>query len=223
VHRRRRRAAFTSIRRHQQLAIVSRRSPRKAAPAPDPRHRNRHYLSRVTRYDALVPIDARLIQRGRCRHPRRRSSARVDARHRRLHSDLGIASPRSSGWFRPAARHVHPDGHNRASIDPRSSRATRLADRSRQGVPRRVQPAAPGPTCVRSPVRQPDLTSEHATHMGSATSGSRTGCGRSTARSTTRAAATIVVFTQEIRMNDDGTFSTRLLNEGRRDSYGLEM
>ena len=182
-------------------------------------------LSRVTRYDALIPINDQLI-----------NSTGVDIPPSQIlrgsgilgvggYIDLGIDITKKLRLIPSLRLDTYIlDGLDRASIDPRlvGRYAVSPTLTVKAYLGEFSQP--PQPEAVDRRFGNPDVSNEHATHMGLGYEWKPDRLWTIDSEIYYSRRRDVVVFTNEIRMNDDGTFTnTNFLNEGRRDSYGLEM
>ena len=182
-------------------------------------------LSRVTKYDALLPVDDSLINAQGVDVPpskllRGASSLGVGG-----YLDLGIDV--TSRWKLIPSLRVDSyiiDGQDRASIDPRLVARFAVAPTftAKAYLGEFSQP--PQPEAVDRRFGNPNVGIEHATHtgLGYEWKPDRLWSIDSEIYYVRRRA--LVVFSDQLVMNDDGSFTyVNFVNEGRRDSYGFEM
>lgn len=182
-------------------------------------------MSRVTSYDALVPVDDTLI-----------NSSGVDIPPSRLlrgAAQLGIGGYVDLGIDVNPRLRVIPslrldsyiiDGKDRASVDPRlAGRYQLTSELTLKGyLGEFSQP--PQPEALDTRFGNPDVGLEHATHVGLGYEWRPDRLWLVDSEIYYARRRDLVVFTPEIIQNDDGTFSNvNFLNRGRRNSYGFEI
>lgn len=182
-------------------------------------------LSRVTTYDALVPVDDTLVNSRGADIPPSQVLRGAQTIGVGAYADLGIdvtarlkliPSLRVDGYVL--------DGQDRASIDPRlvaRYQATPTVT-AKAYVGEFSQP--PQPEAVDRRFGNPDVGIEHATHLGVGYEWKPDRLWTIDSELFYVRRRDLVVFTTELQPGDDGTFSsTNFLNEGARRSYGLEL
>ena len=219
---------FTSVVDRQQLAVVSRARPRQAAAERCTLDTGLDVLSRVTTYDALVPVDDNLINAQGVDIPpsqvfRGAAIARASARY----VDLGIDVTTKLRLIPSLRLDTYIiDGQDRASIDPRLVARYQVdadVDRSRRYLGEFSQP--PQPEALDARFGNPDVGIEHATHFGLGYEWKPDRLWTIDSEIYYARRRDVVVFTHDIvderRRHVPSTVN--FLNEGRRDSYGLEI
>jgi len=181
-------------------------------------------LSRVTTFDALVPVDDTLV-----------STQGVDIEPSKLFRgshQLGIAPYIDLGLDLTNKLKLVPslrvdgyllDGHERASVDPRLVARYKLgkAWTAKGYVGRFSQP--PQPEALDSRFGNPDVGIEHGYHFGLGYEWKPTRLWSLDSEVYYVDRRDVVVFTPDVVQNDDGTFTNvNFRNSGRRASYGLE-
>jgi TonB family protein len=182
-------------------------------------------LSRITKYEALIPLDDTLINTQGVDIPpslllRGASSLGIG-----LHADVGIDVTKKLKLV-PSMRvdSYLIDGQELASIDPRIvARYMLRKDFTIKGyVGEFSQP--PQPEAVDARFGNPNVGMEHATHFGLGYEWLPDRLWKIDSEIYYVRRRDIVVFSNELTPNPDGTFSNeRFVNEGRRDSFGLEL
>ncbi|HEU0037603.1 MAG TPA: TonB-dependent receptor [Kofleriaceae bacterium] len=182
-------------------------------------------LSRVTRYEALVPIDDTLI-----------SSEGVDVPPSAVFrgaSTVGLGAYIDLGVDVNARLKLIPslrldsyliEGEDRFSIDPRIVARYALTPTWTLKAYLGEFSQPPQPEAVDTRFGNPNVGLEHATHMGLGYEWKPTRLWSVDSEIYYARRRDLVVFTTEIVPNADGTFSyVNFKNEGRRDSMGLEL
>ena len=182
-------------------------------------------LSRITKYEALLPLDDTLINRQGVDIPpslflRGASSLGVG-----LHADVGIDVTKKLKLI-PSLRvdSYLIDGQERASIDPRIVARYLLRDNfTLKGyLGEFSQP--PQPEAVDARFGNPDVGMEHATHIGFGYEWVPDRLWKIDSEIYYVRRRDIVVFSNDLVQEDDGTFdNVRFLNDGKRNTYGLEV
>jgi TonB family protein len=181
-------------------------------------------LSRVTTFDALVPVDDTLI-----------NTQGVDIEPSKLfrgsHS-IGIAPYIDLGVDLTSKLKVIPslrvdgyllDGHERESVDPRLVARYKLSKQwtAKGYVGRFSQP--PQPEALDARFGNPDIQLEHGYHFGLGYEWKPTRLWSVDSEIYYVDRQDVVVFTPDVVMNDDGTFTNvNFRNSAHRASYGLE-
>lgn len=182
-------------------------------------------VSRITTYDALVPVDENLINAQGVDIPPSQVFRGASMLGFGGYIDLGIdVSPRLK--LVPSLRidTYLIEGEDRASIDPRLVARYQLTKTvlAKAYLGEFSQP--PQPEAFDRRFGNPDVGIEHATQMGLGYEWKPNRLWTIDSEIYYTRRRNVVVFTQDIAMNDDGTFrNVNFLNEGRRDGYGLEM
>ncbi|MDB4962094.1 MAG: TonB family protein [Myxococcales bacterium] len=182
-------------------------------------------LSRVTTYDALVPLDDNLINAGGVDIPPSKVLRGAQTLGIGGYIDLGIDVSKRLKMI-PSLRldSYIIDGQDRASADPRLVARYQVSPTltGKAYIGEFSQP--PQPEAIDRRFGNPNVGIEHATHMGLGYEWKPDRLWTIDSEIYWARRRDLVVFTNEIVMNDDGTFSsTNFNNDGRRDSYGLEM
>jgi TonB family protein len=182
-------------------------------------------LSRITKYDALIPVNDNLI-----------NAQGVDIPPSQLFrgtSTLGIGAYADVGIDVNAKLKLIPslrldtyliDGASRASIDPRLvARWAYAKDLTLKAyVGEFSQP--PQPEALDKRYGNPNIGIEHATHTGLGYEWKPDRLWTIDSEIYYVRRRNVVAFTQDVVMNDDGTFtSVNFTNQGRRDSLGFEI
>jgi TonB family protein len=182
-------------------------------------------LSRITKYEALVPIDDNLINAQGVDIPpsalfRGASSLGVG-----IHADVGIDVSKRLKLVPSMRMDTYLiDGQELASIDPRIvARYLLRKDFTIKGyLGEFSQP--PQPEAVDRRFGNPEVGMEHATHVGLGYEWTPDRLWKIDSEIYYVRRRNLVVFSNDLVMNDDGTFANvNFINEGRRDSYGLEV
>ena len=182
-------------------------------------------LSRITTYDALVPVDDNLI-----------NGEGIDVPPSQLFrgaSTLGVGAYADIGWDiskrLKLVTSLRLDGYmisgqSMAAIDPRlvARYAVNNELTAKAYIGEFSQP--PQPEAVDRRFGNPNVGMEHATHTGLGYEWKPDRLWSVDSEIYYVRRRSLVVFTDDIAANPDGTFSaTNFLNEGRRDSYGFEI
>ncbi len=182
-------------------------------------------ISRVTSYDAVVPVDENLINAGGVDIPPSqvfRGAAIVGAG---AYVDLGIdVSARLRVITSLRLDSYILDGVDRASIDPRIVARYRVQPTlTLKGyLGEFSQP--PQPEAFDRRFGNPRIGIEHATHVGLGYEWKPTRLWTVDSEIYYVRRRNVVTFTQDLQMNEDGTFSSvNYVNEGKRTSSGLEI
>jgi TonB family protein len=182
-------------------------------------------LSRVTRYEALVPLDDTLIDSSGVDIPPSQVFRGASTLGLGAYLDLGIDITKRLKLV-PSLRldSYLIEGRDRYSADPRLVARYKLTPTwTLKGyVGEFSQP--PQPESVDARFGNPNVEVEHATHfgLGYEFKPDRLWSIDSEIYYTRR--RNLVVFTDELISNNDGTFTyVNFLNEGRRDSLGFEI
>jgi TonB family protein len=182
-------------------------------------------LSRITRYDALVPIDDTLINADGVDIPPSKILRGASTLGMGAHIDLGIDVNKKLRLITSLRLDSYLlDGQNVGTIDPRivGRYAVSPTLTAKAYVGEFSQP--PQPEAVDRRFGNPNVGAEHATHMGLGYEWKPNRLWTIDSEIYYARRRDVVVFTNDLVMNDDGTFtSTNFVNSGRRDSYGLEM
>ena len=181
--------------------------------------------SRVTRYDALVPIDDNLINTSGVDIPPSRLFRGASQLGVGAYTDLGIDITKRLRLI-PSLRvdTYILEGRDHLTIDPRLvGRFALSKEWTVKGyVGEFSQP--PQPEALDRRFGNPDVSPEHATHFGLGYEWKPSRLWTIDSEIYYVRRRDLVVFTNEIVQNEDGTFtSTNFLNRGRRNSYGLEI
>lgn len=182
-------------------------------------------LSRITSYEALIPIDDSLINTNGVDIPPSQVFRGVSSLGMGVHLDLGIDIT-SKLKLVPSARFdtYIIDGQDRASVDPRLIARYQLSkDFLLKGyIGEFSQP--PQPEAVDFRFGNPDVGIEHATHFGFGYEWKPDRLWSIDSEIYYVRRRNLVVFSQDIVQEEDGTFkNVNFLNEGRRNSYGFEI
>ncbi len=182
-------------------------------------------LSRATSYEALAPLDDTLI-----------NAQGVDIPPSRLlrgSQTIGVGGYLDLGIDVTNRLKVIPslrvdtyliDGQDRASVDPRLVVRYQLTPTviGKAYLGEFSQP--PQPEALDRRFGNPDVDIEHATHMGVGYEWRPDRLWSIDSEIYYVRRRQLVVFTNDLVMHDDGTFSyVNFVNDGRRDGYGLEM
>ncbi len=182
-------------------------------------------LSRVTRYEALVPIDDNLI-----------NSQGIDVDPSQLfrgaatlgfgtYADVGIDVNERLKLIPSLRLDMYLiEGQDRGSVDPRIVARYKLDKQwtAKAYVGEFSQP--PQPESVDSRFGNPNVGIEHATHFGLGYEWKPSRIWSVDSEIYYARRRDLVVFTDEVQANDDGTFTyVNFQNTGRRDSMGFEI
>jgi len=182
-------------------------------------------LSRVTKYAALVPIDDNLVTDNGVDIPPSQVFRGAATLGFGGYLDLGIDV--SKRWKLIPSLRVDTyliEGHEKLSVDPRFvARYLVKPTLTLKGyVGQFSQP--PQPEAVDSRFGNPNVGSEKGLHFGLGYEWKPVRLWSVDSEIFYIHRRDLVVFSDEIQANEDGTFtSLNFLNEGRRDSYGFEI
>ncbi len=182
-------------------------------------------LSRITTYEALIPIDDSLINAQGVDIPPSALFRGASSLGIGLHADIGIDVTRRLKLV-PSLRldSYIIDGQDRGSVDPRLVARYELDPKlTLKGyIGEFSQP--PQPEAVDARFGNPNVGMEHATHFGLGYEWKPDRLWKVDSEIYYVRRRSLVVFSNDLTANDDGTFSNvNFINEGRRDSYGFEM
>ncbi len=182
-------------------------------------------LSRITKYDALIPVNDNLINAQGVDIPPSRLFRGASTLGIGAYADVGIDVNKRLKLIPSLRLDTYIlDGAQRASIDPRMV-ARWAYDKEltlKAYVGEFSQP--PQPEALDKRFGNPDVGIEHATHMGVGYEWKPDRLWSVDSEIYYVRRRNLVVFSQDVVMNDDGTFSAvNFLNEGRRDSFGFEI
>ena len=182
-------------------------------------------LSRITTYEALLPVDDTLINAQGVDIPPSALFRGASSLGLGVHADLGLDVTKKLKLIPGLRLDTYIiDGQNRASIDPRIvARYAISKDFTLKGyLGEFSQP--PQPEAVDKRFGNPDVGMEHATHVGLGYEWTPDRLWKIDSEIYYVRRRNLVVFSNDLVMNDDGTFqNVNFINEGRRDSYGLEL
>jgi TonB family protein len=182
-------------------------------------------LSRVTRYDALVPVDENLISSQGVDIPPDQIFRGTSALGLGAYADVGIDLTARLKLIPSLRLDTHLiEGQDLYSIDPRV--VVRHEHRPGHTVKAFLgefsQP--PQPEAVDSRFGNPRVGLEHATHVGVGYEWKPDRLWSIDGEVYYARRRDVVVFTDDLAANDDGTFSAvNFRNGGRRSSYGAEL
>jgi len=182
-------------------------------------------LSRVTRYDAVVPVDDNLI-----------NSQGIDVDPSQIFrgaTSIGLGAYADVGIDVSDRLKLIPslrldmyliEGHDRGSVDPRIVARYKLDKEwtAKAYVGEFSQP--PQPEAVDARFGNPNVGIEHATHFGLGYEWKPNRVWSVDNEIYYARRRDLVVFTTDVEPNDDGTFTyVNFRNEGRRNSMGFEI
>jgi TonB family protein len=182
-------------------------------------------LSRVTRYQALVPVDDNLISSEGVDIPPSKVFRGASTIGFGAYADIGVdATPRLK--LVPSLRldSYLIEGKDLGSVDPRLVGKYALSKTFlvKGYVGQFSQP--PQPEAVDARFGNPNVDIEHALHTGLGYEWKPDPLWSIDSEIYYTRRRNLVVFSNEVQQNPDGTFSyVNFKNEGRRDSMGLEM
>ena len=182
-------------------------------------------LSRITSYQALIPLDDSLINANGVDIPPSQVFRGVSTLGMGLHLDLGVDVTKKLKLV-PSLRldSYVIDGQTRGSVDPRIVGRYQLGKdfTLKAYIGEFSQPPQPEAVDVR--FGNPNVGVEHATHVGLGYEWKPDRLWSIDSEIYYVRRRNLVVFSRDIVQNDDGTFSNvNFLNEGRRNSYGFEV
>ncbi|MEO7095268.1 MAG: TonB-dependent receptor, partial [Polyangiales bacterium] len=182
-------------------------------------------LSRITAYDAVVPVDDSLINANGVDIPPSQVFRGVSSLGLGLHLDLGVDVTTKLKLVPSLRLDTYIiDGQDRASVDPRIVARYQLGkDFTLKGyIGEFSQPPQPEAVDVR--FGNPDVGVEHATHFGLGYEWKPDRLWSVDSEIYYVRRRNLVVFSQDVVEDEDGTFkNVNFLNEGRRNSYGFEV
>jgi TonB family protein len=182
-------------------------------------------LSRITRYEALVPIDDNLIDSSGVDIAPEQVFRGTSSLGAGAYIDLGIdVNERLKLITSLRVDSYLIEGKDQFSIDPRLVARYKLTKEftAKAYLGEFSQP--PQPEAVDSRFGNPNVSVEHATHMGLGYEWKPDRLWSLDSEIYWVRRRDLVVFTQDTVANDDGTFTNvNFKNGGRRDSYGLEL
>jgi len=182
-------------------------------------------LSRITSYDALVPVDDNLINAQGVDIPPSRLLRGASTLGLGAYVDLGVDVSKRLKLIPSLRLDTYMiDGQERVSVDPRLV-ARYLLKPTLTGkayIGEFSQP--PQPEAFDRRFGNPEVGLEHATHTGVGVEWKPDRLWSVDSEIYYVRRRNVVVFDNAVVMNDDGTFSNvNFTNEGRRDSMGLEV
>lgn len=182
-------------------------------------------LSRVTTYEALLPVDDSLINREGVDIPPSQFFRGASSLGVGVHADVGIDVSKKLKLIPGLRLDTYIiDGQDRASIDPRIAARYKLrGDLTIKGhLGEFSQP--PQPEALDKRFGNPNVGVEHATHVGVGYEWVPHRLWKIDSEIYYVRRRGIIVFEPDLVQNDDGTFEqVRFVNSGRRDSYGFEI